>query len=222
LCLYDLGSGEFLRRDGALAGEAEEPTVREAVSAGCDLVTFSCDKLLGGPQAGVLCGSREAIEPLRQHPLLRALRPDKLTLLALHATLELYRDGLHDKIPAVSMLRASPTDLRARALRLKELCAASGLQVDVVPTRSAVGGGAMPLCEPESYAVSPCAHGADGPAQAHRMEAALRTVADPPVVARLCDGRLLCDVRTVADSELPVLARALTLARKACTGRDNL
>ena len=218
LCLYDLGSGAF--SDGAPLGNPPEPTIEAALAAGCDVVSFSCDKLLGGPQAGVLCGSREAIEPLRKHPLLRALRPDKLTLLALQATLELYRDGRTDEIPTLAMLRAPLAELRARAEKLAALCQAAGLAVDILTTRSAVGGGALPLHEPDSYAVSPRATGA----ASRRIEAVLRTgppgrpigesggEPSPAVVARLCDERLLCDVRTVAERELPALARALALA----------
>jgi L-seryl-tRNA(Ser) seleniumtransferase len=247
LCLYDLGSG-MLGDAAALcspragkerplltqAPTAEpelnpsappeglpsqpEPEIRATLAAGCDVVTFSCDKLLGGPQAGVLCGTRAAIEPLRQHPLLRALRPDKLTLMALCATLELYRDGRLAEIPTLAMLSATAGELRARAERLQALCAATGLAVDILPTHSAVGGGALPLWQPASFAISPRCDAA----QARRIEAALRrgparlgddAAAPPPaVVARLCDDRLLCDVRTVADHELPALARALVAA----------
>ncbi len=223
LCLYDLGSGAL---DAAAGLSPGEPTIAAALAAGCDVVSFSCDKLLGGPQAGVLCGTRAAIEPLRQHPLLRALRPDKLTLLSLHATLELYRDGRLAEIPTQAMLRASPILLLQRAERLAALCTGAGLTVDVLPTRSAAGGGALPLFQPESYAVAPRCDAA----HARRIEAALRhgpelkahkehldeaPPRDPPepaVVARLADDRLLCDVRTVSDRELPELARALAAA----------
>ena len=210
LCLYDLGSGALA---GSAAGlDPPEPTVEAALAAGCDVVSFSCDKLLGGPQAGVLCGSRASIEPLRQHPLLRALRPDKLTLLALTATLELYRDGRSAEIPTVAMLAADGASLRARAESLQALCSAAGLAVEILPTRSAVGGGAMPLVEPASWAVSPCCDAA----QARRMEVALRQgSAESAVVARLAGDRLLCDVRTVSEGELPALAQALVAARGA-------
>lgn len=210
LCLYDLGSGCLDELDGA-----GEPTITQALRAGCDVVSFSCDKLLGGPQAGVLCGTRAAIEPLRKHPLLRALRPDKLTLLALAATLELHRDGRTAEIPTLAMLRCSLETLRARAESLQALCGQAGLAVDVIETQSVVGGGALPLHQPASFAVSPRVQGA----AARHLETALRRprqLAEPPtnpsVVARLHDERLLCDVRTVTDSELPALARALALA----------
>jgi L-seryl-tRNA(Ser) seleniumtransferase len=205
LCLYDLGSGVLA---GPLADWATgEPPIEAAIAAGCDLVSFSCDKLLGGPQAGVLCGTAAAIEPLRQHPLLRALRPDKLTLIALAATLELWRDGRQAELPTVAMLLAPPSLLAARAARLAGLCAAAGLPVDILPTESAVGGGALPLGHPASLAVSPRLSGR----AARRLEAALRC-GDPAVVARLVADRLLCDVRTLADHQLGELARALVAA----------
>ncbi len=215
LCFYDTGSG---LASGSLDADlsAAEPSIAQALAAGCDVVCFSCDKLLGGPQAGVLCGTRAAIEPLRQHPLLRALRPDKLTLLALCATLELHRDGRLDEIPTLAMLNTPLERLRARAERLQALCAAQGLAVTVVATRSAVGGGAMPLVQPESYAIAPICDAA----QARRIEAALRSGAmdepwnSPAVVARLAENRLLCDVRTLREGDLPVLARALVAAAR--------
>lgn len=206
LCMYDLGGGAL--ECAAVLQDPLEPKVEAALAAGCDLVSFSCDKLLGGPQAGILCGSRDAIEPLRQHPLLRALRPDKLTLLALQATLELYRDGRTAEIPTLAMLSAPLPLLHRRALKLQTLCAAEDLATDVFPTRSAVGGGAMPLIQPESYAVAPRCDAA----HARRIEEALRKSPIAAVVARLSDERLVCDVRTVNDPELPILARALVAA----------
>jgi L-seryl-tRNA(Ser) seleniumtransferase len=208
LCLYDLGSGVLDDSLGAAAHS--EPDIGAALGAGCDIVSFSCDKLLGGPQAGVLCGATSALEPLRHHPLLRALRPDKLTLLALTATLELYRDGRQAEIPALAMLTTPAAELAARARRLQALCAAAGLAVELLPTQSAVGGGALPLWQPDSIAVSPiCRSG-----EARRLEAALRD-GEPAVVARLHSDRLLCDVRTISEAELAPLARALVAAAAA-------
>lgn len=221
LCLYDLGSGALLLPEGAAAngggqsatdeGEAAaaaaEPTVPQAVAAGCDVVSFSCDKLLGGPQAGVLCGAAAAVRPLHKHPLMRALRPDKLTLAALLGALELYRDGRADEIPVLRMLCESATALRARAERLLDRLRALGIEADVVAVRSAVGGGAMPLWQPQSYAVAL----RSGDAQARLVEAALRR-GDPEVIARIESGRLLFDVRTIAEAELAPLAAALRCA----------
>lgn len=243
LCLYDLGSGALQEPPVGWAGRdrsgwegesdhataAAEPTVPEAVAAGCDVVAFSCDKLLGGPQAGVLAGRREVIGRLRKHPLLRALRPDKLTLATLLTTLELYRDGHDELVPTRRLLAAGPTELRARAEKLQELCAAAGVNVAVIETRSAVGGGSMPLHELPSFAVtlpntlpdtvpntSSKGAGAGRDALARRLEAALRC-GDPAVVARIEDGRVLCDVRAlIDDDELALLAGALGQAWQAC------
>jgi L-seryl-tRNA(Ser) seleniumtransferase len=214
-CLFDLGSG-------LLSGEespwvdlqvSDEPSVKSALAAGCDLVTFSTDKLLGGPQAGVLAGRRDLIDKLRSHPLLRALRPDKLTLIALSATLALYRDGRQSEIPSLAMLATPPAVLWARAERLRSLLIAGlpsdgeDLRFDLIPTRSAVGGGALPLVQPESVAVSPgCS-----PAQSRELARRLR-LGQPALITRLHGGRLLCDVRTLPDATLPTVAAALLQA----------
>jgi L-seryl-tRNA(Ser) seleniumtransferase len=207
LSLCDLGSGALLADLLGPAAGAEqmdpEPTARQAVASGCDVVTFSCDKLLGGPQAGVICGRRALIEQVRRHPLMRAVRPDKLTLLALCATLELYRDGeAMSAIPALRMLAQPEAALRERAEALAARCQALGLAVEVVSVRSAVGGGSLPQYEPRSWAVASRRGGAQA------LAAALRR-GEPPVVARVSKGRLLCDVRTVLDEELEGLAGAL-------------
>src|SRR5262249_51320662 len=109
--MIDLGSGSFVE----LAGE---PTAPAWIDSGAEVVTFSGDKLLGGPQAGILAGRKDAIARIRKHPLMRALRPDKMTLAALEATLDLYRDGREAEIPTIAMLRASSDTLRARAEQL--------------------------------------------------------------------------------------------------------
>src|SRR5689334_12540006 len=114
--MIDLGSGMLVDRATQRTwGLPDEPTVGECVASGADLVTFSGDKLLGGPQAGIAVGKAAAVEAARKHPLMRALRPDKLTLAALHATLSLYRDGKLDRVPAVRMIAQSPETLRKRA-----------------------------------------------------------------------------------------------------------
>jgi L-seryl-tRNA(Ser) seleniumtransferase len=194
--MVDLGSGGLVE---LRLENADEPTVQSLVKAGADVVTFSGDKLLGGPQAGILVGKRAAIEPLRTHPLLRALRPDKLTLAALEATLQLYRDGSRD-IPALAMLTATEPQLQARAEKLCAACVAArpDLHFGTMRVRSAVGGGSLPLCEPWSWAVS-----VDGHAEA--VEAALR---GHDIVARIADDRLLLDVRTLMDGDLEKIAHA--------------
>jgi L-seryl-tRNA(Ser) seleniumtransferase len=195
--MVDLGSGGLV--DLHLE-DAHEPTVQSMVKEGAGVVTFSGDKLLGGPQAGILVGKRTSIEPLRTHPLLRALRPDKLTLAALEATLQLYRDGNAGEVPAIAMLTATEPQLQARAEKLRAACAMErpDLQFGTMRVRSAVGGGSLPLCEPWSWAVS-----IDGHAEA--MEASLRR---KDIVARIADDRLLLDVRTLMDGDLEKIAHA--------------
>ncbi len=223
LCIYDLGSGS-LRAPSLSEGRVQsvdekitdehesseasrEPTVPEVLAQGADVVMFSGDKLLGGPQAGIICGSASVIAKLAKHPLLRALRPDKLTLMALLATLELYRDGrLHD-IPTLHMLQLGEAELRRRAEALCGLLTARGHTSELLRVRSAVGGGSQPLHKPWSWALAPQIHEAEVLA----VQAALRRF-DPPVIARVSSGRLLCDVRTIADGELAAVADALACA----------
>jgi L-seryl-tRNA(Ser) seleniumtransferase len=183
--------------------------VTALVRSGVDLITFSGDKLLGGPQAGVIVGRAEAIAACKSHPLLRAVRPSKLTLAGLEATLELYRDGRAAEIPALAMLSAPEPTLEARARALQTQCAALNprLRFESVRVKSAVGGGALPLCEPWSWAVA-----ADDPARSpDALDAVLRR-ADPPVIARISEARLLLDVRTLSDDDLARVAKAFTLA----------
>src|SRR5207302_7106495 len=135
----DLGSGAFLPLH-------DEPSARESLEAGADLVCFSGDKLLGGPQAGIVVGRAELVERLRRHPLQRALRADKLTLAALEGTLVLYL-GAPERIPVVRMLRENVAAVRARAERL-----AAAIGGEVEETVARVGGGALPLAEIPSFA----------------------------------------------------------------------
>ncbi len=201
--MFDLGSGSLL--DLASMGLPPEPTAPNVVKEGADLVTFSGDKLLGGPQAGILVGRAEICERVRRHPLMRAMRPDKMTLAALEATLELYRDGVAaDTVPAIRMLAARPDELRARADRLCGLLLreAPAARAEVVEVVSQVGGGALPTAAPRSFAV------AVGHGQADPIERALRA-ADPPVIARIEDGRVLLDVRCLSDQDLVHVVRAI-------------
>jgi L-seryl-tRNA(Ser) seleniumtransferase len=207
LSMVDLGSGAMidLRTLGLDAGAIEEPHVGAVIAAGVDLVTFSGDKLFGGPQAGLLVGKKSAIAPCRSHPLLRALRPSKLVLAALEASLELYRDGRSAELPTLAMLSTPEPTLEARARRLRELCekASPELSFDAARVRSAVGGGALPLCEPWSWAVTAMS----ARRSPDELDAQLRS-GEPPVVARIADARLLLDVRTLNDDDLPAVARA--------------
>jgi L-seryl-tRNA(Ser) seleniumtransferase len=181
----DLGSG-------VLAPLHDEPTVADSLVAGADLVCFSGDKLLGGPQAGIVVGCAELVERLRRHPLQRALRADKLTLAALEGTLALDGD-----VPVLRMIREAPEAVRARAERLAELTGGT-----VEETVARAGGGALPLAELPSFAC----------AVEEELAAPLRT-GDPPVVGIVRDGKLLLDCRTLADAELDEVAAAVAACR---------
>jgi L-seryl-tRNA(Ser) seleniumtransferase len=185
----DLGSG-------ALAGLGDEPTARESLTAGADLVCFSGDKLLGGPQAGIVVGRAELVERLRRHPLQRALRADKLTVAALEGTLALHLEA-PERIPVLRMLREDVTAVRERAERLAELVGGA-----VEETVARAGGGALPLAELPSYAC----------AVEEELATKLRT-GEPPVVALVRDGRTLLDCRAIADDEVEAVAAAVRRAR---------
>ncbi len=192
----DLGSGALVD-DPAYR---DEPDVRSSVGAGVDVACFSGDKLLGGPQAGILVGTHDAIRRCKAHPLMRALRPDKLTVAALEATLALHRDPAtaRERVPTLRMLSTPPDELRRRAEAL-----AAEVGGEVVQTVGRVGGGSLPLAEIASYAVAlPAPDGEDA------MASALRAL-DPPVVARVADGQVLLDVLTVSPGELAELGLML-------------
>ncbi|MEA2197589.1 MAG: L-seryl-tRNA(Ser) seleniumtransferase [Solirubrobacteraceae bacterium] len=193
---------------GVLADElellAEEPAVRRSVRAGAALVCFSGDKLLGGPQAGVIIGQRTAIEAARSHPLARAVRIDKLSLAALEATLALYRDPelARRELPVLAMLTAPEAELERRARALAE--ATGG---EIVASTARVGGGALPLLELAGPAVALDA----GAAGADALAAALR-LGDPAVIGRIQHDRLLLDPRTLTDEEAEEAAAAVRAA----------
>jgi L-seryl-tRNA(Ser) seleniumtransferase len=190
----DLGSG-------SLIDVGDEPTAAASVAAGADLVCFSGDKLLGGPQAGIVVGRAELVERLRRHPLQRALRADKLTLVALEETLSLYADPerARAEIPVLRMLDEPVDAVRERAERLAGLIGG-----EVEETVARVGGGALPLAELQSAA---CAIEED-------LAAPLR-LGSPPVVGIVRDGRLLLDARTLTADEVDEVARAVLHARRA-------
>jgi L-seryl-tRNA(Ser) seleniumtransferase len=200
----DVGSGALAGAD-LVPALAEEPDLGRSIRAGSALVCCSGDKLLGGPQAGLLVGTRTAVAAAREQPLARALRIDKLSLAALEATLMLYRDPDRAvrEIPALRMLREEEGQLAARAERL---CRAIGREATVTRSVSRPGGGALALTELEGPAV---ALAADTDPVA--LASALRQ-ADPPVIARIHDGRLLLDPRTVSDAEVDLLGRAVNAA----------
>ncbi|MDP9266588.1 MAG: L-seryl-tRNA(Sec) selenium transferase [Chloroflexota bacterium] len=205
--VHDLGSGTLL--DTAPFGLGREETVQEAVAAGADAVTFSGDKLLGGPQAGVAVGNAAVVAKLRGHPLMRALRPDKLTLAALVATLAAYRDGRAAvDLPVWRMIGATSSALDRRARALARLLAGDGIDVEVIETRSTVGGGSLPEETQPSRAVAIRAVSATG------VAARLRA-ASPAVVARTLERRVVLDMRTVLPEDDEDLARVVRSALRA-------
>jgi L-seryl-tRNA(Ser) seleniumtransferase len=191
----DLGSGVLFPSDTLLLGDSE-PSARESLAAGADLVCFSGDKLLGGPQAGIVVGRADLVERLRRHPLQRAMRIDKLSLAALEGTLRLYLDA-PVRIPVLRMLREDVEIVRARAERLAGLVGGT-----VEKTVGRVGGGALPLAELPSYAC----------AIEESLAGPLRN-GEPPVVGIVRDGRLLLDCRTLADGEIDEVAAAVAASR---------
>jgi L-seryl-tRNA(Ser) seleniumtransferase len=190
----DLGSG-------ALFQIGDEPTAAASLAAGADLVCFSGDKLLGGPQAGIVVGAAELVERLRRHPLQRALRADKLTLAALEGTLALALDPerARREIPVLRMLDEPLATVRSRAERLAAL-----VDGTVEETVARVGGGALPLAQVESYAC----------AVEEELAERLRR-AEPPVIALVRDGRTQLDVRALRDDEVDEVAAAVVAARAA-------
>jgi len=206
----DLGSGAMLDSYGP--GLQGEPVVREAVAAGADLVCVSGDKLLGGPQAGLVLGRAELVETVRKHPLMRALRPCKLTLSALEATLELWRDGRVAEIPVVRMLRIDPEDARRRAVRFARALRRADTRWDteVVQVSGRAGGGSMPSRTTPGWAV---ALGRVG-VTAVMIETALRE-GDPPVIARIMGERVIVDLRTMRAEYDPTLVELITRAGSA-------
>ena len=204
--MEDLGSGLLL--DLSSYGLEREPTVPEVVKAGVDVITFSGDKLLGGPQAGIIVGRADLIKKLRKHPLARALRIDKLTLAALEATLRLYLqpEQALQELPVLKMFAADPEQQKQRCQRLFECLAAESLtaEVKLVEDLSRVGGGAMPLTELPDWAVE------INPLSGRTADLAkeLRTFS-PAVVTRVQNDRLLVNLRAVFADEEALLAQIL-------------
>lgn len=195
----DLGSGLLA---AGVPGAADEPAVRRSVSAGAAVICFSGDKLLGGPQAGVLVGQADAIAACAAHPLARALRIGRLPVAALAATLALYRDPERAirEIPVLSMLKVDREVLSTRAQQLADAVGGT-----VIETASRVGGGALPLLELKGPAVR-----IETPDwEPTALAAALRS-SDPPLVARISEGAVLLDPRTLSATELELAARVVT------------
>jgi L-seryl-tRNA(Ser) seleniumtransferase len=210
--MEDLGSGCFV--DLLPYGLEKEPTVQEAIEAGADLVTFSGDKLLGGPQAGIILGKKKYLDILKKNPLNRALRIDKLTLAGIEATLREYLNGAQaiKNLPIFGMLLCSPQELERRGKRLRRKLIkdiSSLCEVNLKEETSQVGGGALPLQALPTIVVAlrPLR------TSAANLEARLRN-GDPPVIARVKEEEVLLDLRTVAETEEKALVEGVCQALK--------
>src|SRR5438270_11319078 len=197
--LHDLGSGALQLPPGL----PEEMTAARSLREGADLVLISGDKLLGGPQAGVLLGSRELVERCKVHPLARALRADRMLIAALEGTLRVYRHGRGHELPAQAAIGADPQALRQRASRLAVLLGESGIPCSVVDSEGRVGGGSVPLARLPGAGVAV-------PAGEPLVEALHH--GNPPVVAMLREERTVLDVRCIGDADLALVASAVARA----------
>jgi L-seryl-tRNA(Ser) seleniumtransferase len=203
---YDLGSGLLI--DPARFGLKPEPAVPESVAAGVDVTCFSGDKLLGGPQAGIVVGSTSLLDRMKADPLMRALRVDKMTFAALHATLDLFRDPdrLPETHPVIRMMSTSPASLASRAQDLAGRLAAvfsDAVTVTVASSLSEIGGGSLPAQQLPTWVVglTPAAGAPHTLAEAFRLQ-------DPPVFGRLAGDRFLLDVRTLLPDDPPLIEQA--------------
>lgn len=206
--MEDLGSGTFI--DFSRYGLLKEPTVGESVAAGADVVTFSGDKLLGGPQAGIIVGTKSIVDKIKQNPLTRALRIDKLTLAALESTLRLYREEevAVSRIPTLNMITAPLEMIEQKAEHLKNLLediTNKGLSVEIADSTAKAGGGSFPLLEIPSRCVRIRVKGKS----ANQIEAHMRN-SIPPIIGRIEEDVFLMDIRTVLPEQLQDIARAVT------------
>jgi L-seryl-tRNA(Ser) seleniumtransferase len=197
--LNDVGSGLLTPPEGAFL-PADEPLVEHALQDGADIVMFSGDKLLGGPQAGVIVGRARLIRSIEKHPLVRAVRVDKMTLAALQATLAIYLEGRANELPLWHMLTASSDVLRSRAQHLarsiEEELSSSGVKAEVVPTEAVAGGGSLPASQLVSFAVA-----VSHPERSASNIAARLRVGNPPVVGRIENDAVLIDMRAVLPNQ---------------------
>ena len=205
ILLDDLGSGVLV--DLAVYGLPPEPTPAQSLREGADLVTFSGDKLLGGPQAGIVAGRKDLVEAMAGHPLARALRIDKLTLAALEAVLRLYLEPetAAARVPTLAMLTLAPEELKRRARKLaRGLTAASGrYEAEVVEDSSRAGGGSLPAASIPTWVVSVALPGLT----ANQLEQGLRA-SDPPVITRIRGDRVILDPRTLLEGDYEPVLRA--------------
>ncbi|HUP89526.1 MAG TPA: L-seryl-tRNA(Sec) selenium transferase, partial [Longimicrobiales bacterium] len=198
--IHDLGSG--LIQDFDDIGLPHEQTAREAIQLGADVVTMSGDKLLGGPQAGIIVGKAELIERMRRNPLCRALRVDKLTIAALEATLQCYARGTaRSEIPVLRMIAMSKGEIEERAKRFQQRLQQLGVSAEAVSAASTIGGGAYPGVELPSAVVRISG-------DAKQLETKLRS-GRPPVVARVADNHVVIDLRTVLPEQESILAELI-------------
>jgi len=204
----DLGSGCLV--DLTKYGLEKEPTVQEMMKTGVDVVTFSGDKLLGGPQAGIILGKKEVVDLIKANPLTRALRIDKLTLAALESTLLLYLDEKKamEEIPTLRMLTLNRDRLRRRGKRLlKRLAGIDGIEAVLKEDVSQVGGGSLPLQELPTVVIAIKPHSLS----VNDLEENLRKV-DPPIISRISKDEVILDMRTVFDEEIPLMVAGIEKA----------
>jgi len=207
--MYDLGSGCLIPL--GQYGIHGEPTVQETVKSGADLITFSGDKLLGGPQAGIIVGKRELVERVQKHPLARAVRIDKLTLAALETTLLEYLDGEEAKehIPTLSMLLEDPGSIKARAKKIASHIkrVTKNAMLQVIEDSSQAGGGSLPEVQFPTHVVAVKPE----KISVNELEERLRR-GDPAIIARIQGNSLILDARTIADREITAVAHAVAAA----------
>jgi L-seryl-tRNA(Ser) seleniumtransferase len=212
--MEDLGSGTFI--DFSKYGLLKEPTVQESVTAGADAITFSGDKLLGGPQSGIIVGKKKVVDQIKKNPITRALRIDKLTLAALESTLRLYRD--EEKavriIPTLRMIMLPLKEIQKRAQALADALKNSGdarMHIQLIERSSKTGGGALPLMELPSLCVGIQIKGISPNA----LEKTMRSN-DPPIIGRIEDDLFVMDPRTIQKDELAIIETAFkNLTQKA-------
>jgi len=209
--LYDLGSGLLRRSNGV---PQEEPAADEALAAGADLVCFSGDKLLGGPQAGIVVGRTDLVEKLRRDPIARAVRVDKMQVAALETVLSAYTQGKQHELPVWRMLREPASHVRERARALAKSLDGELEGASVVECESVAGGGSLPGFGVPSFAVRL------ETSDPERFAAHLRT-GQPAVFCRIEEGAVLFDLRTVSPDDLERLARAISYAMESDDGREE-
>jgi L-seryl-tRNA(Ser) seleniumtransferase len=218
LCVYDIGSGLLRKVAGLDLGE--EPDVRSAVAGGVHLVCFSADKLLGGPQAGIIAGETSLVQKLSRAPLMRALRVGKLILATLAIACDSFTKGKEGLSPVFMMLGQTPQERRARAAQLVDTLAKSGVESEMVESDGQIGGGSLPDLKVKSFAVTLKAPWQDKIAGARWSEQVFKNLLEGPVpvLGILRKGRMVFDVLALAEEEIPILVPAVFEAAKKANG----